>query len=159
MPATSHDLIPGRLRTMRIVWGVFVATAAVAAAACFFLPRLRAEAASPAMITLLALAGCLWVAFTADRDARVRLARAKRAFAVHGDPGRLLTDHLKVLLVVLLRLEIVVVCSVVVAVWGGGPSIGIWFALLAGVLMGLAWPTERKILLLVKRAEELRGDR
>ena len=159
MQATTDDLIASRLRTMRIVWGVFVATAAAVAAACFFLPRLRAEAASPAMVTLLALAGCLWVTFTADRDARARLARAKRAFAVHGDLGRLLTDHLRVFLVVLLRLEIVVVCSVVVAVWGGGPSIGIWFALLAGVMMGLAWPTERKTLLLVERAEELRGDR
>ena len=39
---------------------------------------------------------------------------------------------------------------------GRGPSIGVWFALLAGVMMGLAWPTERKILLLVERAEEIR---
>ncbi len=140
-----------------MVWGVFLATAVAALGACFFLPRLRAAAASPATVTLLALVGCLWVTLTADRDARARLDRAKRAFAVHGDLGRLLDDHRTVLLVVLLRLEVVVICSVVVAVWGGGPLIAIWFAVLAGVMIGLAWPTERKLRLLVDRAHELRG--
>jgi len=48
------------------------------------------------------LAMSLWVAFTAERDARLRLDRAKRAFAVHGDASRLLRDHWVVLLVVLL---------------------------------------------------------
>lgn len=159
MPASKHDLIADHLRTMRIVWTAFFATAPVALVAGFFLPRLRAQEASPAVVTLLALAGCLWVSLTADRDARIRLDRAKRAFAVHGDLHRLLGNHRTVFLVVLLRLEVLVICAVMVAVWGRGPMVGVWFALLASVMIGLTWPSERKTRLLVDRAEQLRGDR
>jgi hypothetical protein len=84
----------------------------------------------------------LWVAFTAERDARLRLERAKRAFAVHGEVSRLLRDHWIVLWVVLFRLEIVVLGGLVVAVWGVGPRIGLGFALAGALLMALAWPTE-----------------
>jgi hypothetical protein len=153
------DPLARHLRRVRAVWAVFMATVPLALVLVWLLPKLRAEAASPATITLIALAGCGWVTMTADLDARARLARARRAFAAHGDLDRLMGDHRTVLLVVLLRLEIIVVCSLLVAVWGSGPWIAIWFALLGGGLMGLAWPTERKLRLLVSRAREQRGER
>jgi len=133
-------------------------TIPIAIVAVFLLPRLRAEAASPFAVTLLVLAGSLWVAFTAERDARGRLDRAKRAFAVHDDVPRLLHDHLVVFLVVIFRLEVVVVGAVVTAVWGLGPAVGVWIALLGGIMMGLAWPSERKTRLLIERARKLRDD-
>ena len=143
---------------MRLTWALFLVTVPIAILAGFPLPRMRAESASPVTVTLLVLAGSLWVAFTAERDARVRLERAKRAFAAHGDEDRLLRDHWVVFLVVMLRLEVVVVCAVVTAVWGLGPTIGVWIALLGGMMMGLAWPSERKARLLIERARTLRGD-
>jgi hypothetical protein len=96
------------------------------------------------------------VAFTAERDSRRRLDRVKRAFAVHGDEAVLLRDHLLVLVVVMLRLETIVVAGLAVAVWGSGVRIALPMVLLAGLLMALAVPTERKADTLLRRARELR---
>jgi hypothetical protein len=141
---------------MRLLWGVFLATVPVAIAVGFLLPRLTADTASPLTVTLLVVAGSLWVSFTAERDARTRLERAKRAYAAHEDEDRLLHDHRTVFLLVMIRLEIVVACGVVASVWGLGPAVGMWMALLGGVMMGLAWPSERKTRLLIERARSLK---
>jgi len=141
---------------MRIAWAAFLTTVPVAVAACFWLPGRQTAAASPTMLTLMALAGSLWIGFTAERDARLRLERAKRAFAVHGDRRLLLGNHWQVYLVVLVRLEVVAALGLVTAVWGLGPWVGVWFVLLAGLLIALSWPTGRKARLLVERGEELR---
>jgi hypothetical protein len=103
-------------------------------------------------VTLLVIAATLWVAFTAERDSRVRLARIRRAFAVHGDDSRLLRDHRRVLTVVLARLEIIVLGGVVVCLWGAGPRVGLWITLLGGLMMALAWPSVRKTQILLHRA-------
>jgi hypothetical protein len=141
---------------MRVTWALFLATVPASIVAGYLLPSLRTEAASPVTVTLLAVAGSLWIALTAERDARGRLERAKRAYAVHGETPRLLRDHWLVFLVVSLRLEIVVACCVLVSVWGVGPRLGLWFALLGGALMLLSWPTARKTRILIERGEELR---
>jgi hypothetical protein len=157
-PAPNADeagLLARHLRRARIVWAVFALTAPVAAVAGFLAPRLAAEVGSPLFVTGLVLAACLWVAFTAERDARLRLERAKLAFAVHGDATKLQRDHRLVLLVVLLRLEFVVIGGLLTAVWGAGPRVGLCFVLAGGALMALAWPTERKSLILLRRAREL----
>jgi hypothetical protein len=146
------------LRRMRLSWGVLLATAPASAAILFSLPRLDPAAATPASVTLVALAAGMWICFTAERDARQRLERAKRAFAVHGELDRLLRDHWLVLLVVLFRLEMVVGFGVAVAVWGSGPGVAIWFPILAGLLMALAWPSEHKTRLMIARARELARD-
>ena len=122
------------------------------------IPTEGPAAATPASVTLVALAAGMWICFTAERDARQRLERAKRAFAVHGELDRLLRDHWLVLLVVLFRLELVVGFGVVVAVWGSGPRVAIWFPILAGLLMALAWPSEHKTRLMIARARELARD-
>jgi hypothetical protein len=158
IPVVAADetaLLAHHLRRMRVVWAVFIATVPVAAAVGFGAPHLTTDVGSPLIVTLLVLAMSLWVAFTAERDARLRLDRAKRAFAVHGDASRLLRDHWVVLLVVLLRLEIIVLGGLVVAVWGVGPRIGLCFALAGGLLLALAWPTERKAHVVLQRAREL----
>lgn len=148
-------LLARHLRWMRIVWAAFVVTAPVAAVAGFLAPHLTTDVGSPFVVTGLVLAMCLWVAFTSERDARLRLERAKRAFAVHGDAARLLRDHRLVLLAVLLRLELIVLGGLVTAVWGAGPRVGLCFVLAGGVLMALAWPTGRKSQILLHRAREL----
>ena len=157
MAGGRHDggQLARHLRRIRIVWAAFTVTVPVAAVAGFLAPHLTTDVGSPTVVTGLVLAVCLWVAFTAERDARLRLERAKLAFAVHGDVPRLLRDHSLVLLVVLIRLEIIVIGGLVTAVWGVGPRIGLCFALAGGVLMALAWPTERKSQILLRRAREL----
>ena len=157
-PAASADevvLLARHLRRMRIGWSVFVLTAPVAAVAGFLAPHLTTEVGSPLVVTGLVLAMCLWVAFTSERAARVRLERAKRAFAVHGDATRLLRELRLVLLVVLLRLELFVLGGLVAAVWGAGPRVGLCIVLAGSVLMALAWPTERKSQILLRSAREL----
>ena len=75
--------------------------------------------------------------------------------AVHGDVTRLLRDHHWAYLAVLSRLLAVAGCGVIVAVWGAGPRLGLAFFILAGILMAMAWPTERKTQLLIRRARAL----
>jgi hypothetical protein len=144
---------------MRVVWATFLATVPLAIVVAKRLPRLDPAAATPMAVTLVALGASIWIAFSAERDARHRLERAKRAFAVHGDSNLLLRSHLFVFLTVMIRLEVIVFCGIVTAVWGSGPRVAIWFALLAGLMMLLAWPTEHKVRLLLARGREVRDER
>jgi hypothetical protein len=143
---------------MRAVWATFLATVPLAVIAGPRLPRLDPAAATPTAVTLVTLATVLWICFTAERDSRGRLERAKRAFAVHGDPDRLLRSHLGVFVMVLVRLEVVVVCGLITTVWGSGQNVAVWYPLLAGLMMVLAWPTEHKVRLLLARGREVRND-
>jgi hypothetical protein len=143
---------------MRTWWIAALVTVPTAVVAGFLLPRLDPAAATPLSVTLVVLAASLWISFTAERDARVRLDRARRGFVAHGEIELLLRDHLRVFLVVLLRLELIVVLGVVVAVWGLGPRVAVWFVLLAGMMMILAWPTEHKARLVIARARQARDE-
>ena len=157
-PALATDetgLLVRHLRRMRVSWAVFIVVAPLVAVGGFLMPHLTTDVGSPLIVTLLVLAMSLWVAVTADREARLRLDRVKRAFAVHTEVSRLLRDHWIVLLMVLLRLEFIVLGGLVVAVWGVGPWIGLWFVLAGVLLMSRAWPTERKAQALIQRAREL----
>jgi hypothetical protein len=155
MDADHATLLPRHLRRMRVTWAVLIVTAPLVATVGFRSPHLTTDVGSPLIVTLLVLAMSLWVAVTADREARLRLERVKRAFAVHAEVSRLLRDHWVVLLVVLLRLELIVLGGLVVAVWGVGPWIGLWFVLAGVLLMARAWPTESKAQALIQRAREL----
>ncbi len=148
----SHLL---RMRVTAVV-GVVVVIASVVAA--FVLPYRGSAVASPRTVTLVALAASLWIGFSANRDAANRLEKIRRAFAVHGDERRLLRDHWLVYLVVLIRLEMMAAGGLVVALWGSGPKIGIWFLILGGLMIALTWPTARKTQLLLGRARALRDD-
>ncbi len=143
------------LRRMRVAGGLFLATLPVVLIAAWRLPRLTAALSRPIVTLLLAAAG-LWLAFSSDHDARGRLDRIKRGFAVHGDETRLFSDYLVVYLIVLARLELIGLCGLAAAVWGSGSTATLWFVLITAVLMLLAWPTEHKARLLVDRARALR---
>jgi hypothetical protein len=106
----------------------------------------------------VAAAASLWIGFAANRDAGNRLEKIRRAFAVHGDESRLLRDHWLVYLAVLVRLEMMVVCGLIVSLWGLGPGIGVWLLVLGALMMALTWPTARKTQLLLGRARALRDD-
>jgi len=151
-------VIDRHVRRMRLTTGLFLASVPAAAVTAFLAEPRRSAVVSPLTMTLVALAAGLWIGFTANRDANGRLERAKRAFAVHGDERRLLRDHWLVYLVVLLRLEMIVLCGLVVAVWGLGPMMGTWVLLLGGLMIGLTWPTTRKTQLLLGRARAMRSD-
>ncbi len=153
--AEESAAVVRHLGRMRRTWACALVSIPVASVIGFVLPRLEAAAATPTSVTLVAMAGSLWITFTAERDARSRLERVRRAFAVHGDLDRLLHDHWLVLLAVLVRLELVVVFGLVVAVWGSGPHVGVWLVVLAGLMIVLAWPTERKARLLIARARQI----
>ena len=154
----TTDEITSHLVRMRVTTGAFLATVAVAAVLCFVLPQ-REGAASPRMVSLVAAAAALWIGFSANRDAERRLDKVRRAAAVHGDERRLLRDHWWVYAAILVRLEVMVIGGVVVALWGLGPTVGVWIVLLGGVMMALSWPTMRKTQLLLGRVRALReGD-
>ena len=148
-------LQPHLLR-MRITAMAALAVVIFAAIAAFVLPYRGSAVASPRTVTLVALAASLWIGFSANRDATGRLERIRRAFAVHGDEGRLLRDHWLVYMVVLFRLGMMVVAGLVVALWGSGPAFGIWLLILGGLMVVLTWPTTRKTQLLLGRARALR---
>lgn len=150
--------IRSHLRRMRTTAAAALGAIPVAVAAAVLIPHRGAALASPGTITAAAAVASLWLAFSAERDARARLEGIRRAFAVHGDERRLLRDHWLVYLVVVLRLEALAVCGLVVALWGVGPSVGVWLVLLGGLLLALTWPTARKAQLLLGRARALRGD-
>jgi len=150
--------LQSHLLRMRITAVAALAVVIFAAIAAFVLPYRGSAVASPRTVTLVALAASLWIGFSANRDATGRLERIRRAFAVHGDEGRLLRDHWLVYLVVLFRLGMMVVAGLVVALWGSGPTFGIWLLILGGLTVVLTWPTTRKTQLLLGRARALRGD-
>jgi hypothetical protein len=149
------EIVRHHVRRMRLAWAALVATVPIAAGVALAAPRMATDLGSPSTVTLLALVISLWVGFTAERDSRARLDRIKRAFAVHGELVRLLRDHLTVLLIVLLRLEVIVVGGIVISIWGIGPRLGVWIVLLGGLMMALAWPSIRKTQILILRAREL----
>ena len=148
--------LQSHLLRMRLTAMVALAVVIVAAIAAFVLPYRGSAVASPRTVTLVALAASLWIGFSANRDATGRLERIRRAFAVHGDERRLLRDHWLVYLVVLFRLGMMVVAGLVVALWGSGPTFGIWLLVLGGLMIVRTWPTTRKTQLLLGRARALR---
>ena len=150
------ELIRPHLARMRASCVTALVLVVIAAVIAFVLPRAGASLASPQLITLAAAAASLWLGFSANRDAARRLERIRLAFAAHGDEQRLLRDHWWVYLVVLLRLQIMVACGLVVAVWGLGARLGVWLVLLGGLVIALTWPTSRKTRLLLGRARALR---
>lgn len=151
---TTHELA-GHLMRMRVTTGIFLASVPAAAALGFVLPH-REGAASPVIVSLVAVAAALWVGFSANRDAENRLERVRRGAVVHGDERRLLRDHWLVYAAVLVRLEVMVIGGVIVALWGVGPGTGVWIILLGGLMMALTWPTMRKTQLLLGRVRALR---
>jgi hypothetical protein len=143
---------------MRVTGVLALVVTVGAAALAFVLPYRGSMVASPAVVTLVAAAASLWIGFSANRDAAVRLTKIRRAFAVHGDEHRLLRDHWLVYVVVLIRLEVMAVGGLVVALWGAGPRIGLWLLVLCALMIVLTWPTTRKTQLLLGRARALRDD-
>ncbi len=150
--------LEGHLRRMRITAVLALIMAGGAILAAFVLPYRGSAVASPLTVTLVAVAGALWVGFSANRDAANRMEKIRRAFAVHGDEDRLLFDHWLVYVVILVRLEIMVVGGLVVALWGLGPVFGVWVLVLGLLMIGLTWPTARKSRLLLGRARALRSE-
>ena len=152
----------GRLEThlmrMRMTAVVALLVAVVAAVAAFVLPYRGSSVASPTTVTLVAVAGALWVGFSANRDASNRMEKIRRGYAVHGDEMRLLVDHWMVYVVILVRLEIMVLGGLIVALWGLGPAFGVWVLILGLLMIGLTWPTARKSQLLLGRARALRSE-
>jgi hypothetical protein len=141
---------------MRMTTVLFLTTVPAATAVAFLAPYQGSSVASPLTVTLVSAAACLWLGFSANRDAAERIERVKRAFAAHGDERLLLRGHWLIYLVILIRLEMMVVCGLVASLWGSGPRFGFWMVLLAGVMISLSWPTARKTQLLLGRARALR---
>ena len=155
---SSEVNLQSHLQRMRVTSVVGLVVVIVAVVAAFVLPYRGSSVASPLTVTLVAAAASLWIGFSANRDADGRLKRTRRAFAVHGDEGRLLRDHWLVYVAVLIRLEMMVAAGLVVALWGLGPRIGVWLLILGALMIALTWPTIRKTQLLLGRARALRND-
>ncbi len=150
---TDDEFLRGHLRRMRLMAIAFLLTLPAAAAAAFHLPRVALVRPSPAAVTVVMLLVAGWFAFTANRHANQRLGTLREQFSGRRDPAGLFRGHLKLYLVVLLRLEIITACALVTAAVGAGPHAAPWFLVVAGVLMLLAWPTERKARLLLRRVD------
>jgi len=152
-PTVSAGDLGRHLLRMRIATVVVLLVVAAAAVGSFLATHRDPGAATPLTVTLVAYAAAVWLGFTASRDARARMAVVRRAYRVHGDVGRLLADHLKGYLAILVRLGCIAGCGLVVAVWGNGPAAALPLAALAALLVVMTWPTEHKSRLLVRRAE------
>ncbi len=150
--------IGAHLLRMRITGVAALIVVAVATGAAFLQPYQGSSVASPATVTLVAAVAALWIGFSANRDAASRLAKIRRAFAVHGDEKRLLRDHWMVYVVILIRLEMMAAGGLVVALWGAGPRLGVWLLALGALMIALTWPTSRKAQLLLGRARALRDN-
>jgi hypothetical protein len=146
-------ILQRHLLRMRLTAVGFLASLPVAVVAAFFLPRVGMPHVSPHAVTFVCLGVSLWIAFTADRAARRAMVRIHDAFSVHGEQSRLLRDHYRVYLGVLLRLEVITLCGLATAMAGTGPRTTLWFLVVVSILMALAWPTEGKTRLLLRRAE------
>jgi hypothetical protein len=146
------------LLRMRVAAVTALLVTLAGAVTAYVLPYRGSSVASPLTVTLVAIAGSLWIGFSANRDAAARMEKIRRAFAVHGDEGRLLRDHWLVYAVILVRLEMMVLGGLVIALWGLGPVFGIWVIVLGGLMVALTWPTRRKSQLLLGRARALRND-
>lgn len=157
-PSLSSVQLQGHLKAMRRIGLAFGGVLVALAGPAFFLPRAANDLVGPKGATLIVAATALWIGFSANRDARTRMDRVRLAFSVHGKIDRLLQDHHRAYLMVLLRLLAIAGCGVVVAVWGAGPGLGLAFFILAGILMAMAWPTDHKTRLLIRRAQALRPD-
>lgn len=156
---TDESLSPERLlahvrilRRLDLAAGCVVAFGAVAQ---FFLPRVASSLAGPTEITLLVAAAALWIGLSANRDARTRMERIRRAYTVHRDLENLLHDHLGSYLVVLLRVVLIAAAGAAVAVWGRGPGFGFLLFALSLMLIAMAWPTHHKLQLLIRRARAM----
>ena len=150
--------LQSHLLRMRMTAMTALAAVVLTAIAAFVMPYRGSAVASPRTVTLVALAASLWIGFSANRDAAGRLKKIRRAFAEHGDEGRLLRDHWYVYVVVLVRLGMMAVAGLIVALWGSGPTYGIWLLILGGLMIVLTWPTTRKTQLLLGRARALREE-
>ena len=139
------------MRRMRLVTVLFLCTVPIAGAGAFFLPRRRLASVSPQAVLAITALIAAWYAFTINRFAAKRLYRVREAFDSHGDVERLLSGHFRVYLTVLIRLEVIILCGLINAEAGAGPHTTLWYVLAAGLLMLLAWPTEHKTMLLLRR--------
>lgn len=148
--------IDRHLRTMRLATVGFLLTIPAAVIAMLLVP-VREGVVPPMAMSLVAGATALWIGFTANRDAHARLERVKREFAVKGHVQNLLRNLRLVNLAVLARLEVMVVAAVVAAIWGGSSTVAWGVLVLAGMMMGLSWPTADKTHMLIQRAREQRG--
>jgi hypothetical protein len=149
-----NDQLPDTTRhlaSMRALAVTFLLALAGTAALVVVAPRLAAPVSST-LVTVAAVGCALWIAITVDRFARSRLTRIRDAFANHRDAERLLGDHRRVYLAVLVRLSTLAGLAWVIAAWGSGRSLAGALLVLAGLLMLLAWPTEHKARLLLERA-------
>jgi hypothetical protein len=153
---TDPAEIDNHLARMRVTAVAALFLVMAAAVAAFAMHYRGSEVASPMTVTLVAVAGTLWVGFTATRDADRRLEVIRRAFAVHGEEEKLLREYWIVYLAVVVRLSVMVLAGVMVALFGLGPRVGIWLILLGGLMIALTWPTRRKIQLLLGRSRALR---
>ncbi len=151
-PEELRPLLRGHLRRMRLTAALFLASVLAAAVAVELLPRHRLGAISPLAVTAGTLAVSLWLAFTADRWSRKLLARIREAYEEHRDVSHLLAGHFRVYLAVLARLELILLAAIVTAISGSGPTPALFQVILTAVLMLLAWPTEHKTRLLLRRA-------
>lgn len=151
-PTELRPLLERHLRRMRLTAAVFLLSVAAAAGAVYLLPRHPLGHLSPLVVTAGTLAVSLWLAFTAEGWSRKLLGRIRDRFEEHQDVALLLDGHFRVYLAVLVRLEIILLAAVVTAVSGSGPTPALFQLILTAVLMALAWPTEHKTRLLLRRA-------
>jgi len=155
-PQLEAGEIDRHLRRMRIATVGSLCTVPLVVVIALTVPP-RQGPVSPVAVSLVAAATALWLGFTATRDAESRLQRIRRAFAVHGEPHRLLRDLRLVNLAVLARLGVMVVAAVAAAIWGSAPLVAWGILALAAAMMALTWPTAGKTHALLEHARGLRG--
>ena len=151
-PSVTTEQIDRHLRRMRALWALGEGLILIAAVSCWFLPQKPPTILGRGWFSLLIAVIALWVGFSSNRDARVRMEKIRNAYAVHQDVRLLLKGHLIAYLWILIRMLMIVVGGQLIAVWGSGPAFSILLSCLAFLLALMTFPTEYKTRLLLKRA-------
>jgi hypothetical protein len=155
LPVTPGDLARHRRRLV-LLTGATALCFPLLAAAGFLLPRVPLPGIRPAWVTAAALVAGLFLSLRVEKVAQRLVFRVKEAYAAGGNTAGLLRGHVHAYLVILAWLLGIGLAGLAVALAGAGPRAALWFHGAGFLLTLLAWPTERKVRLLLRRAQDLR---
>ncbi len=155
LPVTPGELGRHRRRLV-LLTGATALCFPLLAVAGFLGPPLRLHGIRPVWVTAAALVAGFFLSLRVERVAQRRVVRLKERYAAGGSAAELLQGHLRAYGVILVWLLGIGLAGLAMALGGAGPRTALWLHGVGLLLTLLAWPTERKVRLLLERSQDLR---